>query len=301
MVIRLQNSDYPSLFRESDRLSTRAQSKHFLLVRIKIAFLVAATLILAFPWKISPIFRLPATIVAASLLVILIFFTSVMETKKFDREWINYRAVAEKIKTESWLFMMKAAPYADLSEGEVETIFLNRIQESLRYKTSIASKLTLNLKKGPQVTDHMKRVRESELLDRRNYYIQNRLSNQRLWYASKADWNRKRESLWFIFAGVLDLVAALAAIILIVLPDTVVDPVAVVTAAGAGVLSWLNARNYSEPAESYGIVAQDLVFLEEQASRINPSIAGSEEALAKIVEEVEGIITGEQRIWLARL
>jgi hypothetical protein len=152
------------------------------------------------------------------------------------------------------------------------------------------------LKEGPQITKKMKEMRNEKLANRRDFYIQNRIRDQRLWYVEKAKWNKKRESLWFVVTWILELTAASLAIVIIILQDTFINPVGIVTTAGAGVLSWINARSYSEPAESYGFVAQELVLLQDRANQVS-----TEKDLAKIVLDAERTIDREHTVWLARL
>lgn len=293
----MQPEDYPTLFQESDRLAVIAQRKQFVLVRLQIILLLIATLLLAVPWRFLPALSTPSAFTVAVILASSTVLTVVAQNGRYDKVWGNCRAIAEAIKTESWLFMMRAPPYAEAAQGvAVQTLFLDRISDLLRLHESGASHLALELKEGPQITATMEKVYQTDLLSRRDFYVKNRLRDQRFWYASKAKWNRTRGFQWFSIAWLLQIGATVAAILVIVVKDTWIDPVGIAIAAVVGVLSWLNSRSYNEPAESYGIVAQELVLLQDRAAR-----ATTEETLAKIVVETEGAIIREQKIWLARI
>jgi len=293
----LEVDKYPPFFQESDRLAVAAQKKQFLLIRTKIVLLIISALLLSVPWKLYPALSMPAAFSVAVLLVALIAFTVLIQSKGLDSLWTNCRAIAEAIKTESWLFMMQAQPYLGLAQTkDAENLFIDRIGMILRLRPSAASQITLLSKEAPQITSQMKEVRNATLEYRRDYYIQNRISDQKKWYATKAAWNRRRESLWFVVAWFLELLAAVAAITVVILQNSLIDPVQIMLAAGSGVLFWLNARSYKEPAESYGVVANELEIQRNYAINVD-----TEQKLSGLVTDTEETIGREQKTWLARL
>jgi hypothetical protein len=295
--ILLETEKYPPFFQESDRLAAQSQKKQFMLVRGKVSLLIVSALLLSIPWKIFPAFTEPAMFVVAILLVALIATTVAIQNKGLDSLWINCRAVAEAIKTETWLFMMQAQPYQGLLTARAaERMFIDRLTEILRLRPIAAAQIALNQSESPQVTPYMKEVRSSSLQNRRDHYVKKRIADQKRWYATKAVWNRRRESFWFSIGWYLELLAAVAAISEIVLPEELFDPVQVVSAASAGVLFWLNSRSYKEPAESYGVVANDLELQRNFAFNVE-----TEEALSSLVSDTEDVITKEQKVWLARI
>ena len=294
----MEADKYPPFFQESDRLAVAAQKKQFLFIRAKIVLLIVSALLLSVPWgKLNSTLSTLAVFSVAVLLVALIALTVAIQNKGLDSLWINCRAIAEAIKTESWLFMMQAQPYLGLVQTkDAEDLFMDRIAMILRLRPSAASKIALFLKEAPQVTPHMKEVRNANLDYRRNYYIQKRISDQRKWFSTKAAWNRRREALWFAVAWLLELLAAIAAITVVILQNSLIDSVGIISAAGAGVLFWLNARSYKEPAESYGVVANELELQRNYAINVD-----TEQKLSRLVSDTEGIMNREQKIWLARL
>jgi hypothetical protein len=296
--IYLEVDRYPSFFEESDRIAVAAQKKQFLFVRAKIVLLVISALLLSVPWvKINPTLTTPVAFSVAVLLVGLIALTVAIQNRGLDSLWINCRAIAEAIKTETWLFMMQAQPYlGPIQTKDAEDLFMNRIGTILRLRPSAASQIAQFLKENPQVTPHMKEVRNADLDHRRDYYIQKRIKNQRNWFSTKAAWNRRREALWFAVAWLLELLAVIAAIAIVFLQDSLVDAGGIISAAGAGVMFWLNARSYKEPAESYGVAANDLELQRNYAINVE-----TEQKLSSLVSDTEGIINREQKIWLARL
>jgi hypothetical protein len=195
---------------------------------------------------------------------------------------------------QSWRFTMKVEPY-DVADSMAEEIFLKRLDEILHRQPFVSSQLASHFLEGAQITAHMRQMRKKTVEDRILYYVQNRIRDQKLWYATKAKWNHTQEFRWFIITWILQVLAAAIAIIIIVFRDLIVNPVGIFTTAGAGALSWIHARRYRELSQSYGLVAQKLALLESQADR-----ASTEEELAEIVIDVERTISREHTIWLAR-
>lgn len=292
----MESQDYPTLYRETDSSSINAQKKHFWLVRTKIALLLVIAGIASIAWSQEPNLRTSAAIVLAIFLVVSMVLSAIMDMKKFDRIWFSSRAIAESVKTESWSFMMKIEPYGDaIPDSEAEDRLLNRLDGILHLQPSVSSELAPYLQQGALITEHMRQIRNETLENRRTYYVQSRIRDQRLWYAKKAKWNKSQESRWFIITWILQLAAAVIAITVIGFRDFIVNPVGILTTAGAGALSWLHARSYRELSQSYSLVAQELALLEDRANQ-----ASTEEKLARIVLDVERTISREHTIWLAR-
>jgi hypothetical protein len=290
----LESQDYPILFRAGDATAIRAQKRHFLLVRTRIALLLVTAGIASFSWNQFPDVRIWAAISSAVFLVASIALSAVMEMRKFDRLWFSSRAIAESAKMESWKFMMNVEPY----EGDdvaAEKAFLERLDELLRSQPSVLPEMVALLKEGAQITEQMKKMRTASLDDRLAYYVQNRIRDQRRWYAIKAAKNHSDESRWSIISWILQIGAAAIAIVVVGVSDPIIKPVGVLTTAGAGVLSWINARNVRELSQSYSLIAQQLTNLEALATQVS-----TEGKLGEIALDVERTISREHTIWLKR-
>jgi ABC-type multidrug transport system fused ATPase/permease subunit len=293
----LEEKDYPLLFQESDSKALEAQKNYFRLVFLKISFLIIIALITSINWAGESIFRTPIAIALAMVMVFSISLTAIMSIRHSDENWLFSRKMAEEIKTATWKYMMKVGDYqGSLPDKEAEKIFLKNINEIIHNNSKICSQLNLVATDVSQITEHMKKIRKNNLKNRMAYYHQERIYDQRCWYANKAKWNRHQEVKWFTLTWLLELVAVSIALVNIVMVEMVIQPVSAVLAAGGGVLSWVNARSYKEPAESYGIISNELALLEEQARNV-----ADEEGFNEIVKEVENLIMKEHYIWLSRL
>ena len=220
-----------------------------------------------------------------------------MYLKKYDYVWFSCRAVAESVKTESWRFMMKVKPYDNtISDPEAEDRFIANLKEILYRLPSVSSEITSHIKEGDQITERMREVRNKTLEDRKVFYIQNRIRDQIDWYATKSDWNRNKYSQWFFLTWFLQFAAiAVAVITIICFSYSLIRPVGLITTAAAGAMTWMHSKSYRELNQSYGLIAQELSFLEVQAKRVT-----TEKELADIVMDVERTISREHIIWLTR-
>jgi len=292
----LELYDYPAVYCASDSSAINAQKKYFRLFKAKIALLLLIAGIASITWDRIPSFGTLAATVLAILLVVSVVLSAIADMKKFDRIWFSSRAIAESVKKETWLFMMKVEPYDDaLSDQEAENRFLERLDQILRRQPSISPEIVPYLKEGPLITQYMRQMRKKALEDRRARYIQNRIRDQKVWYTTKATWNKTQESRWFIITWALQVLAAIIAVIIISFRGFVINPVGIITTAAAGALSWVHAQSFRELSQSYSLIVQELSIHEERADKIS-----TEKELAELVVDVERAISGEHTIWLAR-
>ena len=234
--------------------------------------------------------------ISATLLLSVMVLNAIMETQKFDQVWFNSRAVAESVKTESWAFMMKVKPYdGTIPDSQAQGHLLENIKGILHRQQSVASELPSQSQEGTMITKHMRQIRNRTLEDRRDYYVQNRIHDQKEWYAARAKWSKDQEFRWSILAWILQGGALTTAIFAVGFGELVINPVGVLTTAAAGVLTWTNARDYRKSSQSYGLVCQELALLEDSAKEVS-----TEERLEDIVLDTERTISREHSMWLAR-
>jgi len=292
----MNEKDFPVLYQQSDSRALSNQRNHFRLLKAKIVLLLILATTASISWNQGSDFRTAAAFVVGTVLITLMAFTAIEYSRKFDKLWFSCRAVAESTKKESWLFMMKVKPYdGTISEPQAEKLFLDRLEQVLESQQSICSELTPQSENGSQITANMRTVRETTVNDRLAYYIDNRVRDQQAWYSKEARKNGSMEFRWFISSWVLQLIAAILAFLVVFSNGLIVNPVGILTTAGVGVLSWMNARSFRELSQSYALIAQRLSILGGRKRK-----ASTELDLSEIVIDFEQAISGEHTIWLAR-
>ena len=291
----MESPEYPELYLESDSCAIESQKKYFWTYKAKIGLPIAVAVLAALSSSNIQGFGVIAMGIAAILLASLIL-TMVIDLRRVDRIWFSSRAIAETVKKESWLFMMQAKPY-DPSQTESNSvkIFLENLRKILSYQSHVSPELTKYFRNSPQITEKMRGIRKKTIAERLNYYRKNRIHDERLWYTKKADFNRKQESRLFIVSWVLQFLAIFLAFTIIYYSKSVVNPVGSLTTAAAAIISWMSARSYRELSQSYGLIAQELSFFEEQTNQVS-----NQDELDELIQDVERTISREHTIWLAR-
>ena len=293
----MEKKDYPLLFQESDATAIKAQKNYFRLMFIKISFLVVISVITSINWTADSFLQTMIALILAIVMVLSIGLTAIMSTRNIDKTWLFSRKMAEEIKTYTWKFMMRVGKYdGSLSDPTAEQIFLDQLNEILHRNSIVCSQLAFQSNYSSQITHFMRTTRQESLKNRIGIYLKDRLHNQRCWYSEKAKWNKDQELRWFTFTWILEFIAVSIALVNIVVVNMILSPVSLALAAGGGIISWMNARSYREPAESYGIISHELSLIEERTRSIV-----TEEDLTKLVEDVETLIMQEHSIWLSRL
>lgn len=293
---KLEKKDYPLLYQESSNCSIENQKKHFLFVRIQISLLIVIAIVTSFPLNGQINIRNGVVIILLILLITELFVRIWMTQNKFDHYWFSSRAIAESVKSESWRFMMKVEPYDNnLSDSEAKKYFIKRLHEILHRQPSIISKLTSALHNGQQISDNMIKIRKISLEERIEFYIENRIHDQNVWYALKASWNQKRESFWLFISWIMPIAAIIIAIIILNFTNLNTSLIGIITTAGAGAMTWMHSKRFRELSQSYSLTAQDLSLLETRANTDT-----SETNVAQLVFDVERTISREHSMWLAR-
>ena len=72
-------------------------------------------------------------------------------------------------------------------------------------------------------------------------------------------------------------------------------PVDVVIALAAGILSWIQAKRFTELSASYALTAHEIGFINEKSATIQ-----SEEDFSKFVGDAENAFSREHTQWAAR-
>lgn len=303
MTKQLEPKDFPSIYVASDTCAIKAQKQYYRTARLKILLLIGIATIAAFSWTGAFELRSTAAGLVALLLVLGLIIDAVVLSRRYDRVWFNSRSIAETVKSQAWFYATKTKPY-NQQDAASEEEFYKSLKRILEREKEVPQEISEELAGGVQITDAMKRTRHENLLDRVKHYSENRIVNQRIWYSSKSKWNRNREFRWYMASVVLQLIAAVLAIVIIfdgTIPlnlghfSASLNPIGILTTLTAGTLTWSQARRFGELAKSYGLIATSLVILEGEAKSID-----SENLLQQLVLDVERTISREHEIWLTR-
>ncbi|WP_207285697.1 DUF4231 domain-containing protein [Pseudomonas sp. FW300-N2A2] len=280
--------DFPALYRSADRLSSESQRQFLRALKVHLLLLVfaAGLSIVSSPhWAIA-VCQLLALLGALSCSVYLF-------SRRPDHNWYAGRAVAESIKTITWRFVCRAEPFQG-SDAFALKDFHNRLKAIVDQNKDVAQSLTEHLD-DPQVTQTMTRMRAASLDKRKESYEKGRIKNQLSWYAKKAVFNKKTSNVFFWILIVINVVAVVCAALRIKFPDAQFWPTDVFVAMAASILSWMQAKRFSELAASYALAAHEIGLIREQA--LMPI---TDEEFSKFVGDAENAFSREHTQWVAR-
>lgn len=285
---RMQQQDFPALYRSADELSLASQTHFFRALRVHLVTLVVAAVLslINIPHWSIPTLQLLALLGALGCSIYLF-------SMRPDRLWYAGRAVAESIKTVTWRYVCRAEPFqAD------DTIARSGFQQTLKaiveQNREICQALTEYLDEA-QITPAMKQMRARSLEERRATYAANRIGDQLSWYAKKAAFNRRMSKRFFWVLITTNSMAVICAVLRIVYVDLQVWPTDVFVAAAASLLSWMQAQRFSELAASYALAAHEISLIKEQSL-----LADSDEKFSLFVGDAENAFSREHTQWVAR-
>lgn len=284
----MQEQDFPALYRSADDLSLKSQQQFFRALRIHLVLLVAAAIlsIASIPhWSIA----------AAQLLALLgalscsIYLFSIRP----DRLWYSGRAVAESIKTITWRYVCRAEPFQG-DDTIAREAFHQTLKQIIEQNREVCQLLTEYLD-GQQFTPVMEQMRARSLEERKATYADNRIKNQLTWYAKKAAFNRRMSRYFFWMLIVVNAIAVVCAVLRMVCVDQPFWPTDVFVAIAASILSWMQAKRFSELAASYALAAHEIGLIKEQSLLHNTA-----EKFSLFVGDAENAFSREHTQWVAR-
>ncbi len=284
----MQEQDFPALYRSADDLSLGSQRHFFRALRIHLVTLViAATLsITSIPhWSVA----------AAQLLALLCALgcSIYLFSMRPDRFWYAGRAVAESIKTITWRYVCRAEPFQG-DDAIARNDFSQTLRQIVEQNREVCQSLTEHLD-GQQFTPVMEQMRAWPLEERRANYADCRIKDQLTWYAKKAAFNR-RMSRYFFWALIgVNAIAVICAVLRMVYVELPFWPTDIFVATAACVLSWMQAKRFSELAASYALAAHEIGFIKEQSLLPN-----THEKFSLFVGDAENAFSREHTQWVAR-
>lgn len=282
--------DYPALYDSANNASLISQNYYLLIMKWYIGLSIGAA-VLSIYIKESTL----AGILASIMFFAILFLTIYQAVKRYDRTWYNGRAVAESVKTRTWRFITRAEPYFDNENiNSVKQEFCDDLKDILDQNRELGSFLTHESVTKDTITKSMLEVRKYSLTDRLNYYISNRINEQRNWYHTKATLNKNMAKKWFI-----GLVVTNSVIIILLLIEVGYKiyylPTPALIVVGSSIVSWTQIKKYQDLATSYGLTAHEIGIIKDQSFKVQ-----GEKELSDFVKDAENAFSREHTQWVAR-
>lgn len=287
--------NFPGLYQASDKASITAQSTYKNLIGFDLLSMIISSVLAVYNFQdCEP--KLFIYIISGLLLFLGLILTIIIRTKKFEDIWYQGRALAESTKTLTWRFIMCSESFENnFDEQTVKDRFIKRLKEISHEFIDLNKTLNTIVMTLPVITDKMIEIRRLNLLERKQYYLENRIEDQKNWYANKAEFNKKRYNNWFILIILCQTFSIICVVYLIKYPDSNWNFVGFFTTVSASAISWLQLKQHQELKQAYTTAAQELNFIIASAGRIN-----DDTQLSEFVLDSENAISREHTLWLAQ-
>lgn len=286
----ISKEDLPALFRSADRLSCKGQVTRKRLLVIALALDVVASALGGYR---------RSTVSNEYVLLILIIglsFTVWLLLTRPEGDWYLGRSLAESVKTLAWRYMMCSEPYDfGLPQKGAEHSFVLALNRLIQQHPQIGSGLAPAGGQDVQVTDRMRSLRALPVEDRLAFYVRYRIQDQQEWYCSRGLRARHMAGLFRGLIVGFQALACLAALYLVLHPETNYSAIGLLTTVVASFAAWQQLNQAESLAQAYGIAAQELASAQSLVSQIT-----TENELSDFVVSVERAVSREHTMWLAR-
>ncbi len=288
-------ADFPALYLAADHASRSTQRRYSAMTAVILGGLVAGAGLTAMS-RLFPDAARAIAFATAGLTSLSFMLTTIRWALKPEKHWYAGRAVAESVRSQTWLFVTDAGPYpSSLTADEASSKFLEDLRLIIQDQGSAALGFGSEFIEHPQITARMRAIRAAPLEARRDLYVSARLMDQRKWYGARARQNQAAGTRSYILIQ-FSQAAALASSVLLVSPDmSAWDFGGLFSAIASALIGWMHLRQYQELAHAYAVAALDLGLIEERAGMIR-----TEADFVSFVADAEATIGRERTVWTAR-
>jgi SMODS and SLOG-associating 2TM effector domain 3/SMODS and SLOG-associating 2TM effector domain 1 len=281
---------YPTLFESADAASNRSQWLFLALIRLEYGLLIV-TAFFSLGWSDTRQYFAAYAIVFALSMVVMAY----RSMRKPERTWYQARALSESVKTLSWRFAMRAEPFDDAKSSDARRDFRNMLSEVLKANRSISDALSALAADGEQLPGAMREMREKKLEERRAFYLQYRIADQRAWYQRKAKTNSAAAKRWLAISCVAYGLGLAFILTRVVDPTSVGWPTEPLVVFASAAIGWTQIKKFNELAAAYTLTAQDIGLVQ---SLVEDTATAGEFSAA--VNEAELAFSREHTQWAAR-
>lgn len=287
----MDHNEYPALYRAADSASNSAQAKYLLSIRTHICLLVIGAAL-----TVNPLPTKEYSLIHALVFLSAIGISILLAAKNYEKTWYGARALAESVKTASWRFMMKADPFLDASSvKEVKSLFRNLLSEILKTNNQLGEVLGGMNSDGDQITDFMTSIRAKSLQERKEIYLKYRIDEQRKWYATKSELNKRRGTQFFFVLMTFQVLAVICVLLRIAYPEWKLWPTDIFVVAAGGVVTWIQLKRYREITAAYSLTAHEIGIIRGKLQD-----SENDEEFSEFVRDAENAFSREHTQWAAK-
>ena len=291
----MKRENYPSLYQASDNASLVAQKNYLIIMGLDLMFMIVGSLLSIYNYSTEGS-KLIVYIISGLFLLTSLILTIVLKSKAFEDIWYQGRALAESVKTLTWRYVTCSELFeSSLTIMEVNKIFTDRLKELSNEFKNLNKVLDAKLVALPIISAEMENIRKLNTAGRKEYYLTNRIEEQKNWYSTKADFNKSKYNRWFVVIIIGQFLSLVCVVILIKNPMLNWNLVGLFTTISASAISWLQLKQHQELKQAYTTAAQELNFIQSSSKSVS-----TENELSSFVLDSENAISREHTLWLAQ-
>lgn len=295
MPNQFSESNYPGLYQAANSSSMSAQRKYKVLMAIDLTLMILAAGLAIYNFQQDEA-RFWVYSVSGIFLLTGLIITIILRTKKYEDLWYQGRALAESCKTLTWRYVTSSESFeSDLNQETANEKFRERLNALSKEFKELNRELNAKTLSLPIITKKMIDIRNLNLLERKQFYIENRINDQKTWYSDEAETNKKRYAFWFWLIIISQGLAIISVGYLIKYPSSNWNLVGLFTTMSSAVISWLQIKQHQELKQAYTTAAQELNFIQASAGQVT-----TDEELSEFVLDSENAISREHTLWLAQ-
>ncbi len=291
----MKKEDYPSLFRASDKVSIDSQKNYILLFLAEISFVLFGACMSIYNFSLENS-KLIVYVISGVLFLFGIIISIIQKVMRYDNLWYQGRALAESCKTITWRYISCSEEFnINVDDNTSRKIFLNKIDKLSKEFEFLNKHLDKTLLVEPNITGTMANIRSKNLSERKEYYLKERIEDQKKWYSKNAKKNKDRSNLWFTLNIISHVVTIICIGYLIFNPKSNWNFVGLFTTISTSIIAWVQLKQYQNLNQSYSTASIELNLI----SDLGQSIL-LEEEFSKYVLDSENAISREHTTWLAQ-
>ncbi|NBL00761.1 MAG: DUF4231 domain-containing protein, partial [Erysipelotrichia bacterium] len=230
------------------------------------------------------------------LFVLLIMLLLVRNIINFEQKWYKYRAVTESIKTTTWKFAMKAEPFNGSEEINDAKQYIGYIRNIIKDSKYAIKTETLKNLEGDTFSICLKSIREMNYEQRRDLYVEQRIEEQRTWYAKKSVFNKRLGRAWAVAILIFYILSlTMTALLAEDLVQAASLPTELITTIISALIGWVQIKKYNELSASYALTAHEIGLVKEQSYYIS-----GEKDFLDFIRDAETAFSREHTQWQAR-
>lgn len=286
--------DYPALYEAATEASNSAQRSYLRVLRIEYLLLVLAA-VFSIDFSENKIYYLFYTFIFVISLVLLVYRTF----SKPEQDWYKCRALAESIKTTTWRYCMRSAPFNNnLNDANINitrSAFRDYLKGVLDSNRHIGDRIPPNSAADDQITSNMENIRLLDLGLRKDFYLLERIVEQRLWYQNKAAKNEAWSRNWALVSGFIYLLAIGSILTKLAYGNSIKVPTEPLIVLASCLIGWMQIKKFNELSSAYKLTAHEIGILQGRIGEVT-----NDDEFSDFVNEAELAFSREHTQWVAR-